>query len=86
MKPLIARTKVVLTTVGPYDKYGTNIVALCAANGTHYVDITGELAWVRQMIEQYDAQACQTGAKILNMCGFDAIPWDLLTFKGNEAI
>lgn len=47
LKPIIQKTKVVLTTVGPFDQYGTNIVALCAAHGTHYVDITGEVAWVR---------------------------------------
>lgn len=43
----------ILTTVGPYERYGTQLLALCAEYGTDYVDITGEVAWVRQMITQY---------------------------------
>ena len=47
----IKNSNIIINCAGPFDVYGTNVVALCAANGTHYVDITGEVAWVRQMIE-----------------------------------
>jgi len=75
---------VIINTAGPFDKFGSFIVGLCAANGTHYVDITGEAAWVRQMIEQYDELAVQSGSRIINCCGFDCIPWDLLTWNAND--
>ncbi|PXW73379.1 short subunit dehydrogenase-like uncharacterized protein [Blastomonas natatoria] len=71
------RTKVVLTTVGPYQLYGEPLVAACAANGTDYVDLCGEPAWMRQMIDRYDAAAKQSGARIVFSTGFDSIPFDL---------
>ena len=82
----ISNTKIIITTAGPFDLFGTNIVGLCAANGTHYVDITVELAWVRSMIEQYDEQAVASGARIINCCGLDSIPWDLLTLRSNSEL
>jgi len=71
------RTKVVLTTVGPYQLYGTPLVAACAATGTGYVDLCGEPAWMRHMIDAHHEEAQRTGARIVFSCGFDSIPFDL---------
>ncbi len=74
---LTKRTKVVLTTVGPYQLYGEPLVAACAETGTDYVDLCGEPAWMRHMIDRYDAKAKASGARIVFSCGFDSIPFDL---------
>lgn len=74
---LVQQTQVFLTTVGPYALYGNNIISNCAKYGVHYVDITGESPWVRDMLDQYGALAQKTGAKIIPFCGFDSIPADL---------
>lgn len=74
---LAASTRLVLTTVGPYQLYGSGLVAACSAAGTDYVDLCGEPAWMRAMIDAHDAQARSTGARILFSCGFDSIPFDL---------
>lgn len=71
------RTRVVLTTVGPYQLYGSELVAACVAEGTDYADLCGEPAWMRQMIDAHDGQAKKTGARIVFSCGFDSIPFDL---------
>lgn len=72
---LRSQSVVVVTTVGPFDRYGTPLVELCAQWGTHYCDITGETNWVREMIEKYDALARETGSKIVHFCGHDCLPW-----------
>ncbi len=77
MQALVRKTRVVLTTVGPYARYGSELVAACASNGTHYCDLTGETHWMREMIEQYQAPARDSGAIIVPTCGFDSIPSDL---------
>ena len=74
---MVARTKVVLTTVGPYQLYGNELVAACAAAGTDYVDLCGEPAWMRHMIDAHQATAKASGARIVFSCGFDSIPFDL---------
>ena len=74
---MVARTKVVLTTVGPYQLYGNELVAACARAGTDYVDLCGEPAWMRHMIDAHDAAAKASGARIVFSCGFDSIPFDL---------
>lgn len=74
------RTKVICTTAGPYAKYGSEIVAACAEHGTHYCDLTGELQWMRRMIDAHDERAKKTGARIVHTCGFDSIPSDLGTW------
>ncbi|TPG13527.1 saccharopine dehydrogenase family protein [Sphingomonas oligophenolica] len=74
---MCARTRVVLTTVGPYQLYGTALVAACAASGTGYVDLCGEPAWMRHMIDAHHDEAKRTGARIVFSCGFDSIPFDL---------
>lgn len=75
-----ARTKVVCTTVGPYARYGSDLVAACADAGTHYCDLTGEPQWMRRMIDAHHDRARQTGARIVHTCGFDSIPSDLGTW------
>jgi len=74
----LARTsRLVLTTVGPYQLYGSGLVAACAAAGTDYVDLCGEPAWMREMIDAHEARARDSGARIVFSCGFDSIPFDL---------
>lgn len=77
LRSLAERTQVVLTTVGPYQLYGSDLVAACAASGTAYVDLCGEPAWMRHMIDAHHAEAQRTGARIVFSCGFDSIPFDL---------
>jgi short subunit dehydrogenase-like uncharacterized protein len=77
---LARRTKVVCTTAGPYARYGSELVAACAEAGTHYCDLTGEVAWMRRMIDRHHARATATGARIVHTCGFDSIPSDLGTW------
>jgi short subunit dehydrogenase-like uncharacterized protein len=77
LRALAARSKVVVTTVGPYAEYGEPLVRACAEVGADYLDLTGEPAFVDSMIERYHARAEQNGAKIVHACGFDSIPHDL---------
>lgn len=77
---MAASTRVVITTVGPYLRYGLPLVAACAAAGTDYADLTGETLFVRQAIDLYHKQAVDTGARIVHACGFDSIPSDLTVF------
>ena len=74
---LAARTRVVLTTVGPYALYGSNLVAACVDNGTDYCDLAGEVQWIRKMIDTHHDRARETGARIVHCCGFDSIPMDI---------
>lgn len=74
---MVASTKAVLTTVGPYQLYGAPLVESCALTGTDYLDLTGEPNWMREMIDAYEALARQNGARILFSCGFDSIPSEL---------
>jgi short subunit dehydrogenase-like uncharacterized protein len=67
----------VITTVGPYQLYGSDLVAACAAEGTHYVDLSGEPAWMYEMINAHSDTAKASGARIVFSCGFDSIPFDL---------
>jgi short subunit dehydrogenase-like uncharacterized protein len=77
---LAARTRVVCTTVGPYALHGSKLVAACVQHGTHYCDLTGELQWMRRMIDTHHHRAGETGARIVHTCGFDSIPSDLGVF------
>ncbi len=74
---MASRTKVVLTTVGPYQLYGDEVVAACVRHGTHYVDLCGEPGWMRAMIDEHQEAAEKSGAQICFSCGFDSIPFDL---------
>ncbi len=77
LEELAQKTRVVLTTVGPYARYGSELVAACAAHGTHYCDLTGEVHWMRHMIEAHQSAAVASGARIVHTCGFDSIPSDI---------
>lgn len=77
---LARRAGVIITTVGPYQLYGEALVAACAKHGTDYVDLSGEPPFMWDMIEKYDAQAKQTGARIVHSCGFDSVPFDMGVF------
>jgi len=74
---MVSRTRVMLTTVGPYALYGTSIVDACVRLKTHYVDITGETPWVKDLIIRYHDQAAADGTRIIPFCGFDSVPSDL---------
>ncbi len=77
LNDMAARTRVVITTVGPYAKYGLPLVAACAAAGTDYADLTGEPNFVLESMDLYHKQAIDTGARIVHACGFDSIPSDM---------
>ena len=79
-RELAGRSTVVCTTVGPYARYGSELVAACAESGTHYCDLTGEVHWMRKMIDAHQERAEQSGARIVFTCGFDCIPSDLGVF------
>ncbi|WP_104045379.1 saccharopine dehydrogenase family protein [Arthrobacter sp. ZGTC412] len=74
---LAAGTRVLFTTVGPYAKHGLPVVDACARAGTHYADLTGEVSFIREAIDRYDAPARTSGARIVHSCGYDSVPSDL---------
>jgi short subunit dehydrogenase-like uncharacterized protein len=74
---MCAKARVIVSTVGPYALYGEPLVKVCARSGTHYCDLTGEVQWIRRMLDRYEATAIRTGSCIVNCCGFDSIPSDL---------
>lgn len=87
LEAMAERTKVICTTVGPYGKYGSPLVAACVANQTHYCDLAGEVTWMRNMIDQHHEAAKANGTKIVHTCGFDSIPSDMgVFFMQEEAI
>ncbi|CAJ1501312.1 saccharopine dehydrogenase family protein [[Mycobacterium] holstebronense] len=80
LEAMAARTRVVITTVGPYTRYGMPLVAACAAAGTDYVDLTGEALFVRESIDRHHTQAADNGARIVHACGFDSLPSDMSVY------
>lgn len=80
------QTKVVIACAGPFQYYGTNVVAACANSGTDYVDITGEFFWVAKMRQQFGEAAKKSGARIVSLCGFDSIPSDISILAAVEAL
>jgi short subunit dehydrogenase-like uncharacterized protein len=84
LRAIVKKAKVCITTAGPFEKYGQTLVKLCAEEGVHYGDITGESDFFRAMIDQHDAVARKTGASIVVHCGNDCIPWDLSVFAMSE--
>jgi len=82
---IASQTEVLISTVGPYAKYGAEIVAACVRNGTDYCDLTGETHFVRAMIDAHHEEAKKTGARIVHCCGYDSIPSDLGTLMVQEA-
>ena len=77
LRVLAKQTRVVLTTVGPYALYGSELVAACVEAGTDYCDLAGEVQWIRKMIDTHQERAAQTGARIVHCCGFDSVPMDI---------
>src|SRR6202166_4376760 len=77
LKAMVDHTRSVLTTVGPYQLYGSELVAACAATGTDYLDLCGEPVWMRHMIDAHQATAQSSGARIVFSCGFDSLPFEL---------
>ena len=84
LKAMVDQTKSVLTTVGPYQLYGSELVAACAASGTDYLDLCGEPVWMRRMIDAHQAAAQSSGARIVFSCGFDSLPFELGVFFCQE--
>jgi len=77
LRALAADARVIISTVGPFARYGTGLVRACAEHGTSYGDITGESDWVRRCIDRFAAPARRSGARIVHFCGHDCVPWDL---------
>ena len=86
LRQVVRQTKLVLTCAGPFEKYGTTLVQLCAELGVSYADITGETDFVRRMIAEHDATARQTGAMIICHCGNDCIPQDLTVYEMHQYV
>ena len=80
MNDLAERTRVICTTVGPYARYGSALLGACVEQGTHYCDLTAEIPWMVRMMNEHQARALETGARIIHACGFDSIPSDLGAF------
>ena len=80
LKAMVNQTQSVVSTVGPYQLYGSELVAACAATGTDYLDLCGEPVWMRQMIDAHEAAAKSSGARIVFSCGFDSLPFELGVF------
>ena len=78
---LARRSRVVITTVGPFARYGMPLAEACAAAGTHYVDLTGEVLYHHDVIDRCDAAARESGARIVPSCGYDSVPSDLAVFE-----
>jgi short subunit dehydrogenase-like uncharacterized protein len=85
LNAIATTAEVLITTVGPYAKYGAEVVAACVRNGTDYCDLTGETQFVRAMIDAHQEEAMRTGARIVHCCGFDSIPSDLGALMVQEA-
>ncbi len=77
LKAMVRRAKVIVTTVGPYQLYGSDLVAACVEAGTDYVDLCGESNWMAEMVAAHHEAARASGARILFSCGFDSIPFEL---------
>ncbi|WP_027550546.1 trans-acting enoyl reductase family protein [Bradyrhizobium sp. Cp5.3] len=84
LKAMVEQTMSVITTVGPYQLYGEELLAACVATGTDYFDLCGEPVWMRQMIDKHEAAAKASGARIVFSCGFDSVPFELGAFFVQE--
>src|SRR5437868_3410799 len=84
LKAMVEQTKSVITTVGPYLLYGDELLSACVAAGVDYFDLCGEPIWMRQKIEQHQAAAKKSGARIVFSCGYDSLPFELGVFWAQE--
>ena len=80
LSALAKKTFVLITTVGPYAKYGEPAFRACAENGTHYLDVTGEAAWTRAMIRKYEQVAKKSGAIMFPQSGIESAPSDIINW------
>ena len=81
---MASRTRVVLDLVGPYTLYGTPVIEACVSNGAHYVDLTGEIPFVRRTIDAFHDRATEAGVKVVQVSGFEALPPDLAVLLAAE--
>lgn len=86
LRAIVRQTRVMCTTVGPYARYGSELVQACAEEGVDYCDLTGEVHWMREMIQNHEATASASGARIVHTCGFDSVPSDLGVFYVQRAM
>jgi short subunit dehydrogenase-like uncharacterized protein len=84
LSAMAARTRVVLNLVGPYTRYGRPVIEACVAGGAHYADLTGEIPFVREIVADFDEPARAAGVKVVQVCGFEALPADLLVALADE--
>jgi short subunit dehydrogenase-like uncharacterized protein len=84
LKAMVDQARSIISTVGPYQRYGSDLLADCVNSGTDYFDLCGEPLWMRQMIEAHEATAKSTGARIVFSCGFDSLPFELGVFCAQE--
>ena len=77
---ITGRTKVIISTAGPFHRYSSKLVASCVKNSTHYVDITGETFWIKEIIDKHHSEAALNGVRIIPSCGYDSLPSDLGVF------
>jgi len=84
LQAMVDQAKVVITTVGPYQLYGSDLLVACVASGTDYMDLCGEPIWLKQMIDEHEAAAKASGARIMFSCGFDSVPFELGAFFVQE--
>lgn len=86
LESMVKRTKVICTTVGPYAIYGSELVEVCISQKTHYCDLTGEVQWMRRMIDKHHESAIANKVKIVHTCGFDSIPSDMGVYFINKEL
>lgn len=84
LKAMVDQTRSVISTVGPYLLYGSELLATCVASGTDYFDLCGEPPWMRRMIDTHEAAAKSTGARIVFSCGYDSLPFELGVFYAQQ--
>ena len=80
LKALSSRAKILINTIGPYNKYSTPVVEACVETNTHYLDVTGEAPWVKKIVAEYDAAARRNGTIVIPQCGIESSPADVLTY------
>jgi short subunit dehydrogenase-like uncharacterized protein len=80
LQALARSTRAVISTVGPFQLFGSKLVAACARVGTDYLDLSGETVWMRSMIDAHENEARSSGARIIFSCGFDSVPFELGVF------
>jgi short subunit dehydrogenase-like uncharacterized protein len=83
---VVQQARVVINTIGPYWRWGTSVVRACVHHGKHYVDLTGEVHWIKDIIFELDYAAVKSGSIVVPCCGLDSVPSDVLAFVANKAL